>query len=209
MFHYREWVMVEKAGIEIGAGEKRAIASGMARAGNFRQAAALARQHGVISIEAIVVIAVILVLLVWGGARITQLYLGTDNTTEAGNVQSLYGAIREVKTTAGYGTNGTDLSGLLIAMGKVPGNMPISGTQIMNTWGQPYAILSTGQGFTVSDPGVPEKNCIKIVSSVSQNGQFATTTVNGGTPFSGAMASADGQTACSSDPSTILWTSTN
>lgn len=204
--------MIQQAGIEVGArGQtaKQGSEMGLARAGNVRRAASLARQRGVISIEAIVVIAVILILLVWGGARITQLYLGTDNTTEGGNVQSLYGAIRELKTTAGYGTNGTELSSLLISMGKVPGNMPISGNQIMNTWGQAYTIQSTGQGFTISDPGVPEKNCIKIVSSISQDGQFSTTTVNGGTAYSGAMASADGQTACNSDPSTILWTSTN
>ncbi|CAB3755880.1 type 4 pilus major pilin [Paraburkholderia humisilvae] len=164
--------------------------------------------RGVISIEAIVVIAIILVLLVWGGSRIGQLYLGTDNTTEGGNIQSLYGAIREIKTSAGYGSSGTDLSPTLIAMGKVPGNMAISGAQIMNNWGQPYDIKSTGQGFTLSDPGVPEKNCIKIVSSVSQNGQFDSVSVNSGSANTGPLATATAQTACSSDPSSILWTST-
>lgn len=169
----------------------------------------LYRQRGVISIEAIVVIAIILVLLVWGGARIGQLFLSTDNTTESGNVQALYGAIREIKTSAGYGAAGTDLSPVLIAMGKVPGNMEVAGNQIKNTWGQPYSLLSTGQGFTVGDPSVPQKSCIKIVSSVSQNGQFASVAVNGGTAYSGPLAAAVGQTACSGDPSSILWTSVN
>ncbi|HDR8910587.1 type 4 pilus major pilin [Burkholderia multivorans] len=165
-------------------------------------------QRGIISIEAIVVIAIILVLLVWGGSRIGQLFLGTDNTTEGGNVQSLYGAIREIKTAAGYGAAGTDLSATLIAMGKVPGNMAVNGGQILNNWGQAYAIKSTGMGFTLSDPGVPQKSCIKIVSSVSQNGQFDSVSVNSGAASTGAIATATAQAACTTDPSTILWTST-
>ncbi|MCS6496760.1 hypothetical protein NX905_21180 [Burkholderia thailandensis] len=176
--------------------------------GAKRQVRSPRKQRGVISIEAIVVIAIILVLLVWGGSRIGQLFLGTDNTTEGGNVQSLYGAIREIKTSAGYGTPGTDLSATLIAMGKVPGNMAVSGGQIMNNWGQAYTIKSTGMGFTVTDPGVPQKSCIKIVASVSQNGQFDSVSVNSGAATTGSIATATAQGACTSDPSSILWTST-
>ncbi|APA90307.2 hypothetical protein BJG93_34520 (plasmid) [Paraburkholderia sprentiae WSM5005] len=174
----------------------------------FKSGARLARQAGVLSIEMIIVLGIIALILLGVAGRVAVSFLSSDNTAEMSNITAIYTAIKDTKTTVGYGTSGTDLSSVIIAGGKLPSNIPVNGTTISNQFGGNYTLKSTGQGFTIADAGIPQKNCVKIVAGATQGGQFATTTVNSGSAYTGPMAQSDAQTACNSASNTVTFTST-
>src|SRR5260363_342638 len=163
----------------------------------------------IISLEMMIVVGILIVLLIGAGARIVIALLANDNAAEMSNVQALYSALKDIKTTAGYGAPGTELSEAVIAAGSVPGNMTVHDNAIQNQWGGVYALTSTGQGFTIRDPDIPDKNCIKIALAQSQAGQFSSTAINGGAEMSGALSAADTVSACAEKRNTIAWTSSN
>ncbi len=179
--------------------------------GKKRQAAWKSKCHqvGVISIEMMVAAAIIIALLLGVGGRVAVAWVANDNTQELSNISALYTAIKDTKTTAGYGANGTDLSAAVIAGGKLPGNITVTGNTIQNGWGGTYAILSTVQGFTVASPTMPIKNCIKVAAGASASGQYAQTSINGGTAITGPLTTPQAVTGCSSATNTILFTSVN
>jgi type II secretory pathway pseudopilin PulG len=170
--------------------------------------ARLGRQAGVLSIEMIVVLGLVILILLGVGARIATSYLSNDNASELANLTAIYGVIKDTKTTVGYGTAGTDLSASVIATGKLPTNIAIVGSTITNQFGGTYVLTSTGQGFTVADPSIPQKNCVKIASSATQSGQWASTVVNSGSSTTGPMSTATAVTSCSSATNSITFTST-
>ncbi|MBN3815208.1 pilus assembly protein PilX [Paraburkholderia sp. Se-20369] len=174
-----------------------------------KTAGRLARQAGVLSIEMIIVLGIVALILLGVGGRIAISFLSNDNTSELANLTSIYSAIKDTKTTVGYGAAGTDLSATVIAGGHLPSNISVSGSTIFNQFGGTYVLTSTGQGFTITDPGIPQKNCVKIASGATQSGQYPITTVNSGTPSSGPMSTAAAQTACSSTTNSITFTSNN
>lgn len=174
----------------------------------LKQSARLARQAGVLSIEMIIVLGIVALILLGVAGRVAVSFLSNDNTAELSNITAIYTAVKDTKTTVGYGTSGTDLSSVVIAAGKLPSNIPVNGTTISNQFGGTYTLKSTGQGFTMADSNIPQKNCVKIVSSATQGGQFATTTVNSGSAYSGPMAAADAQTACNASTNTVTFAST-
>lgn len=175
----------------------------------MKAAGRLARQAGVLSIEMIIVLGIVALILLGVGGRIAVSFLSNDNTSELSNLTSIYSAIKDTKTTVGYGAAGTDLSATIIAGGHLPTNIAVSGTTISNQFGGTYTLTSTGQGFTITDPGIPQKNCVKIASGATQSGQYASTTVNGGSANTGPMSTAAAQTSCSSAVNSITFTSTN
>src|SRR5260364_188407 len=144
----------------------------------FQSATPVAASAGIISLEMMIVVGILIVLLLGAGARIVIALLANDNAAEMSNVQALYSALKDIKTTAGYGAPGTELSEAVIAAGSVPGNMTVHDNAIQNQWGGVYALTSTGQGFTIRDPDIPDKNCIKIAhvqkSAIRLHGQVPT-----------------------------------
>ncbi|NLP65486.1 type 4 pilus major pilin [Paraburkholderia sacchari] len=178
--------------------EKNALKSG----------ARLARQAGVLSIEMIIVLGIVALILLGVAGRVAVSFLSNDNTAELSNITAIYTAIKDTKTTVGYGAAGTDLSAVVVAGGKLPSNIAVNGNAISNQFGGTYTLTSTGQGFTIADPSIPQKNCLKIVAGATQGGQYATTVVNSGTSYSGPMSAAQAQTACNSATNSVTLTST-
>src|SRR5260364_386542 len=101
----------------------------------FQSATPVAASAGIISLEMMIVVGIVIASL------------ANDNAAEMSNVQALYSALKDIKTTAGYGAPGTELSEAVIAAGSVPGNMTVHDNAIQNQWGGVYALTSTGQGF--------------------------------------------------------------
>src|SRR5260363_105479 len=175
----------------------------------FQSATPVAASAGIISLEMMIVDGILIVLRLDAGARIVLALLADDNADEMSNVQALNSAPNDIKTTAGYGAPGTEVSEAVIAAGSVPGNMMVHDNAMQNQWGGVYALTSTGQGFTIRDPDIPDKNCIKIALAQSQAGQFSSTAINGGAEMSGALSAADTVSACAEKRNTIAWTSSN
>ncbi len=168
----------------------------------------LVRQAGVLSIEMIIVLGIVALILLGVGGRIAVSFLSNDNTSELSNLTAIYSAIKDTKTTVGYGAAGTDLSATVIAGGHLPSNISVNGAVISNQFGGTYVLTSTGQGFTITDPSIPQKNCVKIASGATQSGTYASTTVNAGAPSTGPMSTAAAQTACNAAANSITFTST-
>lgn len=170
---------------------------------NRRSAPELSKQAGVLSIEMIVVLGIVILILLGVAGRIAVAYLSNDNTAELTNISAIYGVIKDTKTTVGYGTSGTDLSATVIATGKLPTNIAVSGNTITNQFGGTYVMTSTGQGFTLTTPSIPQKNCVKIASGSTQTGQWTSSTVNSGSATTGPMSTPQAVTACSSATNSI------
>jgi len=175
---------------------------------NPRSEPALSKQAGVLSIEMIVVLGIVILILLGVAGRIAVAYLSNDNTAELTNISAIYGVIKDTKTTVGYGAAGTDLSATVIATGKLPTNIAVSGNTITNQFGGTYTLTSTGQGFTVTTPAIPQKNCVKIASGATQTGQWTSSSINSGSSTTGPMSTPQAVTACSSATNSIALVST-
>jgi hypothetical protein len=165
------------------------------------------RMHGFLSIEAMVVLTVVLILLGIAAARSDMLTGSSSAFEEVGNIQSLYASTKGLKTTTGYGAAGTDLVSQLIASNGVPKNMTVSGGQLYNSAGGTMSVVSTGAGFSVTTNGVARDSCIKQVTNISRGGAMATTQINSNSAISGEVGSSVASTQCVSGTNTIVWTS--
>lgn len=167
------------------------------------------KQRGFLSIEAIVVLVVVLGLLALGASKMDMLTGNSNATEELSNVQALYVATKGLKSSAGYGTSGTDLMATLIAGGGVPKNITVAGGVATNLFGGTITVASTGAGFTLTENNLSQDVCIKLAMKVSAGGQFTNTSLNGGSAITGPMSSAQAGAGCtnSGNANTVTWTS--
>lgn len=166
------------------------------------------KQFGFLSIEAIVVLVIVLGLLALGASKMDILTGNSNATEELSNVQTLFAATKGLKTSAGYGTSGTDLMATHIANGSVPKNVSVVGGVAKNLYGGTLTVTSTGTGFSVSQAALPSDACIKLALKVSAGGTFASTTFNGGTATTGPLSSAAATAGCNAanNQNTVVWT---
>ncbi len=154
------------------------------------------RQAGFLSIEAIVVLVIVLGLLALGASKM-DILTGNSNAATKG-----------LKTSAGYGTTGTDLMATHIANGSVPKNVQVVSGVAKNLYGGNLSVTSTGTGFSISEAALPSDACIKLALKVSAGGTFASTTFNGGTATTGPLSSAAATAGCNAanNQNTVVWT---
>ncbi|WP_157131286.1 type 4 pilus major pilin [Burkholderia pseudomallei] len=164
------------------------------------------KQAGIGALEYIGIALFFVVVLGGVLARSALLSFTNNNVAENGAISALWQSIKtNVKSSAGYGAAGTNLIPVLSATNGLPANLTFDGTNLENTYGQPYAITSTGMGFQVSDPGITKADCIKIVVQQASNGNWnAGITVNGAT-LNGAVPTATAQTNCSGSTNTVIF----
>ncbi|MDM8356531.1 type 4 pilus major pilin [Pandoraea communis] len=167
-------------------------------------------QRGVLSLEMIGVIAVVAIILVGVLVRLAQMYASSSTTNESSAVTSLFTSIRASKAGTGYGANGTNLIPTLAAMNALPGNLSYTGGVLLNSFGVAYTIVSSnnGYGFTLTSPGIPTADCIKLAVQQSQSGNWTGGITVGATAFAaGAISSAQATTACSAATNSIAFAS--
>lgn len=165
------------------------------------------KQGGWTMIEILVSIAVVSLFIYWVASRGNLLGKSADGTTEAGNVNLLHTQVKAAKTAAGYGPANADLAAALISAKKVPTNMPVSGTTILNPWNVAYTITSSGYGFSMTDT-VPSDACAGVVQNASQTGDWNTISVNGSGGQSGPIDLNTAGTLCNgANTNTITFTS--
>lgn len=164
------------------------------------------RQAGIGALEYIGIALFFVVVLGGVLARSALLSFTNNNVAENGAISALWQSIKaNVKSSAGYGATGTNLIPVLNDTNGLPANLTYDGTNLENTYGQAYAITSTGMGFQISDPGITKADCIKIVVQQASNGNWnAGITVNGAV-LTGAVATATAQTNCSAAANTIVF----
>lgn len=167
-------------------------------------------QRGVLSLEMIGVIGVIALVLVGVLVRLALMYLSSSTTNESSAVTSLFTSTRSAKAGTGYGANGTNLIPTLAAINALPGNLSYTGGVLLNSFGAAYTIVASnnGYGFTLTSPGIPTADCIKLSVQQSQSGNWTGGITVGATAFpAGAISSAQATTACSAATNSIAFAS--
>lgn len=165
------------------------------------------RQRGFLSIEAIIVLIVIIVLLGIGASKSGILSGLADTNAEINNITAIAGSMKSIKTTSGYGAAGTDLTNQLIAGGFVPTSVAIVGGVLQNSVGGPYTIKSTGPGYTFASGGMDTALCVKTATNMSKNNTFSSTQIGSGSSIAGEVTADVAATACAGGNVTITWTS--
>lgn len=167
----------------------------------------IARNRGFLSIEAIIVLIIIIVLLGIGASKSGILSGLADTNAEVNNVTAMAGSMKSIKSTSGYGPAGTDLSAQLIASGFVPTNVAIVGGVLQNSVGGTYVITSTGAGYSFASTGLDKTICVQTAVAMSKNNTFATTQIGSGSAIAGEVTTAAATAACSGSNMTITWIS--
>src|SRR5260364_228050 len=124
----------------------------------FQSATPVAASAGIISLGMMIAVGILIDLLLGAGARIVIALLANDNAAEMSNVQALCSALKDIKTTAGYGAPGTELSEAVIAAVIAPGIMTVHNNACYYPWWGVYPLTSTWMEFTILEPDIPDKN---------------------------------------------------
>ena len=159
------------------------------------------RQSGLGIIEIALVLAVAIVA-VYGVYSLYQNTLsGTKVQNEQQNALGLASAVKQMYGASNdYGT--ADITATLVSTRSAPAAM-IVGTALHNAWGGTVTVTGASGSFTISEGGVPQKECIQLSqlqinpTAISVNGAAQTI------PYTETAAAA----ACNSaTANTIVWT---
>ncbi len=171
------------------------------------------REHtihrGVLSIEMLVILAVIAIMAVAIFLNAGSLFGKNETSTELANTQEIMTNTRTLLKTQGVYdfSDAATMMGTLIQFGGVPKSMSVVGeassgsATLINTWGgnvtlEPTSSGSGKTGFTLTYEGVPLEACATLTTKVSQ--AVAETSINGTTTVGTVSASvASGQ--CTKD----------
>lgn len=163
------------------------------------------KQAGFTLIEVMIAIIILLIILVAIMSRGDSTFSSSDASTELGHVSSLITGTKQLKTSSGYGTSGTDLTTLLQTQGGVPADMTYSASKLYNQWNGQVNIVSTGLGFTLKFQGVPQPACITLAT---KSAAYAySTTINANAAVVGEVTAATAGAQCNSAlANTLTWT---
>jgi prepilin-type N-terminal cleavage/methylation domain-containing protein len=164
------------------------------------------RQKGMTLIELVVAIVVGLIIISFAVAGISGVMSKSDVSGEAQGLAGLIANTKSARANGTYGASGTNLVPTLIAMRAIPASVAVNGTTLTNQWGGAIGVLSTGAGYSVSTAAIPPEACIELATKLSRS--MVSTTINGGTPIVGPVATAAATTGCANDgnANTVLWT---
>jgi type II secretory pathway pseudopilin PulG len=174
---------------------------------NFQRQKSLRSSRGFLSIEAMVVLVVVIGLLGLAASKMGMLGSNAGVVEEISNIQTLYTLTKQTKGSSGYGAAGANLVTTLNTTGSLPTNMTVSGGVLYNAYGGAVTIVSTGQGFTITDSGLPAQDCATLSSKLSRSGTFATTKINSNTTVSGEVVQSTAATQCNTTGNSIALTS--
>lgn len=163
--------------------------------------------RGMTLLEMLVVVAIIGVIIALASGRVG----GFNNAQKISNhivqTSSLIANTKQLRGTTGYGASGADLVPTLIKSGLVPSGMQVSGSTIKSVFGGTVTVASTGNGYTVTDPTIPQDACIQILPKISMSG-VVSTKVGTSTAITGEVDSAAATTNCASaTANSVAWTS--
>ncbi|KML17770.1 hypothetical protein VL10_24010 [Leclercia adecarboxylata] len=105
-----------------------------------------------------------------------QLFSSSSTNEAMNSVLSIYSATRALQNVNGYGSEGDDLSTILIDTDTMPKNLSIdtSSHKAKNEWAGEISITVTnnGNGFDIVYPSVPKESCIKLSQQLAHSGNF-------------------------------------
>lgn len=165
-------------------------------------------QRGATLIEMMVFVALGLIVLAVAGATIAMTINASNISTDSENLGSVLIHTRDLRDVSGYGAAGTDLVPQLAKIKGIPANMTVVGGVPYNYWNGAITNVSTGLGYTVTTPNLPQDACVKQTTKLSMPGTYSVS-INGGAAIVGLVTQAAAQAGCSGATNTIAFTSLN
>jgi hypothetical protein len=183
---------------------------GQRHAQNFRQWPVHIPYHqrGLTLLEGLAWMALAGVVVAGALAMNAKGWLGSKEQKEITHISAIVSGTKQLQSVSGYGSSGTNLVPALISAGLVPADMTVSGTTIVNRYGGTVTVVSTGLGYTVTDPSLPAATCMSLARQISQVDGL-TTKIGSGTAITTAVDTATAQTQCSGTTNTVAFTSAN
>ncbi|BAU77397.1 type 4 pilus major pilin [Metapseudomonas furukawaii] len=163
------------------------------------------KQRGFGALEVMIGLMIGTLVLIGAVVWYQKLSNSSNNGDELENLSSLITSVRHLKTSSGYGANGTNLVPILNNAGGIPDNMGFNAGVPLNAWGGNVTIVSTGLGFTVTYAGLPAENCIFLATKGASSSTM-TTRINGGAAITGEVTAAAANTGCNAATNTLAWT---
>lgn len=167
------------------------------------------RKHqGFTLVEAMIVL-VLFVLFI--AAVLGKAYFAKTTNNSSSETQTLNAILTAAQTYKGtygtvgtYGAAGTNMVPSLITGKVIPPSYSTTTTTITNGWNGAITLVSTGNGYTLSDSNLPDDVCQAIVPGIANSGgNNGTLTVQ----INGA-AYTNATTQCTGGASTLAFTST-
>lgn len=171
--------------------------------------AALENQRGALTfMETMGVLIVGAIVLAAAAAGLYALFSAQSQSDELNAVSTIITNVRDLRTTTGYGTPGSDLMQNMIKIGGIPKSMGIVGGVPVNSYNQQVTLVvdGTGNGWVLTDPGLPQEDCNRIAKKMSVAKSVNTTSINGGATISGEVTPAVAAAQCTGTANSIAWT---
>ncbi|OHE80661.1 MAG: hypothetical protein A2X76_01310 [Lysobacterales bacterium GWF1_69_6] len=167
------------------------------------------KQQGLTLIEALVWIILSILVIAGAAAGIAKAFGANETRTEADHITSIIVSTKTLRSSGGYGASGTDLVPALIATNAIPKTMTVVSGVPKNAWDGTVTVASTGPGFTITYPTVPQAACIELATKISRGGAV-TTKIGTGTAIVGEVPTATATTQCASpSANSLAFTVTN
>lgn len=174
---------------------------------NF-ESAGLKKQRGALTfMETMGVLIVGAIVLAGAAAGLYALFSSQSQSDELNNVSTIITNIRDLRTTSGYGTPGTDLMQNMVKIGGIPKSMGIVGGVPVNSYNQVVTLVvdGTGNGWILTDPGLPAEDCNRIAKKMSVAKSVNTTSINGGAAVTGELTPTMTAAQCNTNSNSIAW----
>jgi type II secretory pathway pseudopilin PulG len=163
------------------------------------------RQAGFGALEVMIALIIGSLVIIGAVGWYQSLDTKSKNSDELTNLATLMTNTRQMKTSSGYGTSGTNLVPVLSNAGGIPDTMEYASSVLYNAWGGTVTVLSNGQTFTITYTGLPAENCIFLASKGAASSSQQTR-INSGTAITGEVTSIAASSSCNTATNSVAWT---
>lgn len=168
------------------------------------------RQSGMTLMELISSLAVIAAVVVGALALFTTADSSQKSTQLLTEVTALRASIKQLWTGQGsYGTTGTNLNGVLNTSKRIPSTIKVDDTTspvtLTHSLNGTINIVSQGTSFSMTITNIPTDVCVSLVTTTGSSAWTGISVAGSAVALPPSPATA--ATACATNPSTIIFTS--
>ena len=153
-----------------------------------------------------VVAILFIILLIYYLFSYNKSVMETEVINEFQNINTVVTELRGLRTSAGYGPEGTDLGPVIINLNLAP-LWKMNGHTLEHSWNGSVKVKSTGTSFLIEYDKVPKKACAGLVTQMSGKQLFDSINVLGGDLKKGKVSLSEAEVLCdASGENTLIFT---